>query len=80
MPFSDNVKQAAFQRSTGRCECNSTHTGISEPLHRGGRCPSTFESSGGWDVRHKVAELAGGGTAMENAQVVCLTCFGYFQK
>ena len=80
MPFSSDVKQAAFQRSAGRCECNSTHVGHSDPLHRGGRCPSTFDSSGGWDVRGRVSELAGGGTSVDNAQVVCVTCFGYFQK
>ncbi|MBM2826752.1 MAG: hypothetical protein HW403_816 [Dehalococcoidia bacterium] len=74
MPFSDDVKQSAFQRSSGRCECGSTHTGTSDPLHRGGRCPSTFNPSAGWDVRPKVAELAGGKSTVDNAEVLCLTC------
>ncbi len=74
MPFSDDVKQQAFTRSEGRCECTSTHTGVSGAHHRGFRCPNPLDQNGSWELRHKVAEMAGGTSTLDNSQVTCLTC------
>lgn len=76
MPFTDAVKQQAFARSGGRCECNRLHTGQTGVVHQGTRCPERFERNGQWEVRHKVSELAGGPSTLENSIVLCMTCHG----
>lgn len=75
MPFSETVKEQAFARTGGRCECTRLHTGVTGVLHQGTRCPTTFQKGGGWEVRHKVAELAGGFNTLENCEVLCTTCY-----
>lgn len=74
MPFTDAVKQQAFARSGGRCECNRLHTGVTGVVHQGGRCPETFQQGGGWEARHKRSELAGGPSTLDNAVALCMTC------
>lgn len=74
MPFSETVKEQAFVRSGGRCECQRVHQGLTAP-HHGGRCPKTFTRYGGqWEAHHKVAESAGGLDTLANCEVLCITC------
>lgn len=75
MPFPESVREAAFRRSGGRCECTLEHRGIADVPHHGGRCPATFgRYSGNWHAHHKVAEASGGDNTLSNCLVLCLAC------
>ncbi|GEM_PF-6591717 len=74
MPFSEDVKQQAFARSGGQCECSSTHTGTTGAHHRGGRCPNKVDQNGSWELLYKVSAMAGGASSIDNSQVTCITC------
>jgi 5-methylcytosine-specific restriction endonuclease McrA len=66
MPFTQSVKDAAYRRAGGKCECRrSTCTHI-------GRCLRPL--SLGWDAHHIVSQDAGGSDALANCEALCLTC------
>jgi len=70
MPFSEQVKDDAFRRSGGRCECIRQHSS-----HLNGRGSATFTRYGGqWDAHHITAESVGGGNGLSNCEVLCLRC------
>jgi len=74
LAFSETVKDQAFKRSGGRCECNRQHNGLSAP-HHGGRCPKTFTRYGGqWEAHHIVSVNSGGSDTLSNCEVLCLDC------
>ncbi len=70
MPFPESIKDQAFARSGGRCECYREHTGVNAP-HHGGRCPNTFSRHGAWEAHHIVA---GGNDTLSNCEALCVTC------
>lgn len=70
MPFSEIVKDQAFARSGGRCECTRQHTGQNAP-HHGGRCPNTFTRHGAWEAHHIAAD---GSDTLSNCEALCTTC------
>lgn len=74
MAFSEEVKDQAFARSGGRCECQLQHDGLHAP-HHGGRCPNTFTRHGGqWEAHHRVSVSAGGADTLSNCLVLCISC------
>ena len=73
MPFPETVKDAAYLRSGGRCECTRQHGGRSA-LHSGGRCPSQFGRIRGWEAHHIVDEAMGGDNTLSNCQSLCIAC------
>lgn len=67
MPFSDNVKDQAFRRSGGQCECRrSTHGHL-------GRCPTKISRHGA-EYHHVVADSAGGADTLSNCEALCVSC------
>ena len=83
MPFSESVREKAFQRAGGRCECTREHAGISSAPHHGskpptavnGHCPRGFPEVWGWELNHIVPENKGGKSALENSEVLCTECY-----
>jgi 5-methylcytosine-specific restriction endonuclease McrA len=74
MAFSESIKDQAYTRSDGRCECTRQHVGLNAN-HHGGRCPKTFTRYGGqWEAHHIVSVLAGGPDTLSNCQVLCIHC------
>jgi 5-methylcytosine-specific restriction endonuclease McrA len=74
MAFSEAVKDQAFARSGGRCECHRQHNAMNAS-HHGGRCPKTFTRHGGqWEAHHIVSVLSGGSDTLSNCEVLCLDC------
>ena len=69
--FSESVKNQAFVRSGGRCECQRIHSGLQAP-HHGGRCPRTFARFGAWEAHHINAD---GPTILSNCEALCTTCY-----
>jgi len=67
MAFSQETKEAAYQRAGGRCEC--TMKGCS---HHTGRCTATLR--GGWHAHHRTSQAAGGSDSLSNCQAMCVTC------
>lgn len=70
MAFSEAVKDSAFARARGRCECHRQHNGLDAP-HHGGRCPKTFTRGGQWHAHHITA---GGPDTLSNCEVLCIPC------
>jgi 5-methylcytosine-specific restriction endonuclease McrA len=69
MAFSDSVKDSAFQRSGGVCECRrSAHT-----AHSSGRC-ATVVLRHTAEYHHVTAASVGGSDSLSNCEVLCLTC------
>jgi hypothetical protein len=67
MEFPDSVKDAAFRRSGGQCECTSSmhsHTG---------RCKTTLTRSSAQYKRVPVNPKASADT-LANCEVLCVTC------
>ena len=65
MAFSDSVKDDAFKRSGGRCECTrSSHT------NHTGRCTTSITRHGA--EYHHVD--SGGSDALGNCEALCTTC------
>ena len=73
MAFSESVKDQAFARSGGRCECHRLHSGLTAP-HYGGRCSRTFTRYGTWEAHHIVAVSSGGTDTLSNCEALCTTC------
>ncbi len=67
MPFSQAVKDAAFMRAGGRCECRRAACG------HFGRC-STTPIIHLWEAHHIIAEHAGGSDTLANCEVLCIPC------
>ena len=76
MAFSESIKDQAFQRCNGQCECTRHHTGATTAPHRGGRCPNTFMRNGAWEAHHRVGMGPGGGDTLSNCEALCLDCYG----
>lgn len=71
MAFSETVKDEAFKRSGGRCECTRQHPGRTDAPHHGGRCARTFTRQGSWEAHHITA---GGPDTLSNCEALCVTC------
>jgi len=72
MAFPDSVKDQAFARSGGRCECTRQHSSVWEAPHQERRCPRTFTRYGGnWEAHHIAV---GGPDTLSNCEALCLTC------
>ena len=69
MAFSDSVKQAAWFRSGGRCECWRT----SHWNHPGLGCGAQLVDFG-FQYHHRNALSVGGPDTLSNCEVLCLTC------
>ncbi len=67
MPFSESVKQAAFKRSGGQCECE--RAGHSHA----GRCTAPVSRLTA-EFHHITAESAGGSDFLSNCEVLCIPC------
>ena len=74
MAFSESVKDAAYRRSGGRCECTRKHSYAVNPPHSGGRCPTTFGRYGNWEAHHIIAIASGGSDSLSNCEVLCHRC------
>ena len=67
MAFSESVKDAAFRRSGGQCECRrTTHRRI-------GRCGTNITRYGA-EYHHIVSQNAGGSDGLDNCEALCVTC------
>jgi len=73
MAFPECVKDDAYKRSGGQCECARQHTGATDAPHHGGRCPTKVTRHGA-EYHHLVSEEAGGSDTLSNCQVLCVTC------
>jgi 5-methylcytosine-specific restriction endonuclease McrA len=67
MAFSDAVKQAAYRRAGGRCECQRTVCG------HAGRCNASLKAYE-WDAHHVKSQMAGGPDTLENCEALCKQC------
>lgn len=66
MPFPQSVRQAAYRRAGGRCECRRGACGHIARCSR----PLTI----GWEAHHIVSQLAGGSDTLPNCEALCLAC------
>lgn len=71
MPFPDSVKDAAFVRSSGRCQCRRI-----EHRHPDGRCTNSVARSGvgGAEFNHVQSQQVGGADTLANCEVLCTPC------
>lgn len=71
-PFPDNVVDAAFRRSGGRCECTRITcdhiTRCSAKLIKDRR---GYEGPGGWEAHHKNSS---GPSTLSNCEILCIRC------
>jgi 5-methylcytosine-specific restriction endonuclease McrA len=69
MAFSDAIKDRAFQRSGGQCECNrKTHNN-----HPGSKCHTSITRHGA-QYHHILSQDAGGSDGLENCEALCAAC------
>ena len=66
MPFSDHVKNAAYRRAGGTCQCRRSICG-----HRG-RCNKSLAN--GWHAHHVTSVAAGGADTLANCEALCVAC------
>jgi hypothetical protein len=66
MAFSQEVKDRAYRRAGGRCECTRLNCG-----HRG-RCNASLAN--GWNAHHILSQSAGGYDGFENCEALCIAC------
>jgi 5-methylcytosine-specific restriction endonuclease McrA len=69
MAFPKSVKDAAFKRSGGYCECKRP----SHPDHPKGRCRTAI-SSLSVDYHHIRSQKAGGPDTLANCEALCRKC------
>ncbi len=69
MPFPKAVKEAAFTRSGGRCECDRTSHGG----HPKGRCQTKI-STLSVDYHHVRSRKVGGPDTLANCEALCRKC------
>jgi len=67
MAFSESVKDQAFRRSGGRCECTRR-----EHSHYGA-CNSPLSRYSA-EFHHVTAQSVGGSDGLSNCEVLCHTC------
>lgn len=67
MAFSESIKDKAFKRSGGQCECKRTTHGHS------GRCKTRITRHGA-EYHHVLSQSAGGTDGLENCEALCTTC------
>ena len=68
MPFSETVKDQAFRRSGGRCECERSYHS-----HGRSRCSRTVTRTTA-QFHHISAQSVGGHDGLSNCEVLCLPC------
>ena len=66
MAFSQDVKDQAWHRANGKCEC----TRKTCPKHTG-RCNASLNK---WHAHHITAVSAGGGDGLSNCEALCVPC------
>jgi len=67
MPFPQSVKDDAYRRSGGRCECRrASHSHIS-------RCSTTLTPRSA-EYHHITAQSADGHDGLSNCEVLCVQC------
>ena len=64
MAFSDSVKNAAFRRAGGRCECRRRVCG------HAGRCSKSLAN--GWHAHHITSQAAAGADTLSNCEALCV--------
>ena len=74
MPFPQSVKDRAFKRSGGRCECRRvSHDHRNRSRRRLTRCPTTITSRN-VQYHHVHAESLGGPDTLSNCEALCTPC------
>ncbi len=68
MAFPDLIKNQAYIRSGGRCECTRLLH-----VHFGGRCNAPLTSYN-TEFHHKTAQAVGGNDGLSNCEALCITC------
>ncbi len=66
MPFSQSVREEAFNRAGGFCECVMSVCGHS------GRCLEPLGDK--WEAHHKTSEKSGGEDTLGNCVAMCELC------
>lgn len=66
MAFSQSVKDSAYQRAGGKCECTMSGCG------HGTRCNKSLGSN--WHAHHKTAQASGGADTLSNCLAMCIPC------
>jgi 5-methylcytosine-specific restriction endonuclease McrA len=66
MAFPQDVKDRAYRRAGGKCECARTVCG-----HKG-RCNASLAD--GWHAHHVTSQDAGGSDGIENCEALCIPC------
>jgi 5-methylcytosine-specific restriction endonuclease McrA len=66
VPFPQSVKDAAYRRAGGRCQCTRWTCGHS------GRCNRSLQS--GWHAHHITSQEAGGADTLANCEALCVPC------
>ena len=67
MAFSQKVKDAAYRRAGGRCECT-----MMVCAHHTGRCNAALQV--GWHAHRRTTGLAEDGDTLRNCVAMCATC------
>ena len=68
MAFPQDVKDKAYARAGGMCECARTGCG-----HRG-RCYASLGTRVGWHAHHIHADSKGGPDTLSNCEALCVDC------
>lgn len=66
MAFTQAIKDQAYRRAGGRCECTMRHCGHS------GRCNKSLAN--GWEAHHAHSVAAGGHDGLSNCVAMCVSC------
>ena len=74
MAFSEDTKQAAYERAGGRCECLRQ----SCSAHPAGRCGRLLMA--GWHAHHVRAPSEGGSDEPDNCEALCIPCHEAAEK
>lgn len=66
MAFSEDVKNQAYRRAGGKCECRRDACG------HAGRCNTALERT--WEAHHRLSVSAGGADTLNNCEALCIRC------
>jgi hypothetical protein len=66
--FSQSVRDAAYERSGGRCECQRARH-----RHPAGRCGANLAVAG-WEAHPIRSDAPGGLDTLANCEALCLPC------
>lgn len=69
MAFPDSVKDMAFRRSAGRCECRQ----VAHPAHPSGRCVTNITRHSA-EYHQIQSEASGGSDFLTNCKALCRRC------